>query len=37
MLGRVFESGNSMAVRIKRLAFAENIQDVETEHIGNTL
>jgi hypothetical protein len=26
-----------MAVRIKRLAFAENIQEVETERIGNTL
>ena len=26
-----------MAMRIKRLAFAENIQEVETERIGNTL
>lgn len=38
MLTRVFKSGNSMAVRIpKELAFADNIQDVEIERIGNTL
>jgi virulence-associated protein VagC len=38
VLGRFFKSGNSMAVRIpKELAFAETIQEVETERIGNTL
>ena len=38
MLTRVFKSGNSMAVRIpKELAFADNIQEVEIERIGNTL
>jgi antitoxin VapB len=38
VLGRVFKSGNSMAVRIpKELAFAETIREVETERIGNTL
>jgi antitoxin VapB len=38
VLGRVFKSGNSMAVRTpNELAFAENIQEVETERIGNTL
>jgi len=38
MLTRVFKSGNSMAVRIrKELAFAENIQEVEIERIGNRL
>jgi antitoxin VapB len=38
MLTRVFKSGNSMVVRIpEELAFAEHIQDVEIERIGNTL
>jgi virulence-associated protein VagC len=38
VLGRVFKSGNSMAVRIpKELAFAETNQEVETERIRNSL
>jgi hypothetical protein len=36
VLVRVFKSGNSMDLRIpKELAFAETIQEVETERIGN--
>ena len=38
MLTRVFKSGNSLAVRIpKELAFADGVQDVEIERVGNTL
>jgi virulence-associated protein VagC len=38
VLGRFFKSGNSMAVRIpKELAFAQTIQEVETERIRNSL
>lgn len=38
MLTRVFQSGNSIAVRIpKELAFVEPSQDVEIERVGNTL
>ena len=38
MLTRVFQSGNSLAVRIpKELAFLAPSQDVEIERLGNTL
>ena len=38
MLTRVFKSGNSLAVRIpKELGFVDAAQDVEVEHVGNTL
>lgn len=38
MVTRIFKSGNSLAVRIpKELAFAESVQEVEIERIGNTL
>jgi antitoxin VapB len=38
MLTRVFQSGNSLAVRIpKELAFMAAAQDVEIERQGNTL
>ena len=38
MLTRVFQSGNSIAVRIpKELAIVEAAQDVEIERVGNTL
>jgi antitoxin VapB len=38
MLTRVFKSGDSLAVRIpKELTSPETVQDVEIEHIGNTL
>lgn len=38
MLTRIFKSGNSLAVRIpKELAFANGIQDVEIDRVGNTL
>lgn len=38
MLTRVFQSGNSLAIRIpKEIAFLEPSQDVEIERIGDTL
>ena len=38
MLTRVFQSGNSIAVRIpKELAIVQPSQDVEIEQVGNTL
>ena len=38
MLTRVFQSGNSIAVRIpKELAIVRPSQDVEIEQVGNTL
>ena len=38
MLTRVFQSGNSLAIRIpKELAFLEPSQDVEIERVGDTL
>ena len=38
MLTRVFKSGNSLAVRIpKEMAFAESVQEVEIERVGDTL
>jgi len=38
MLTRIFKSGNSLAVRIpKELAFAEALQEVEIERVGDTL
>lgn len=38
MLTRVFQSGNSIAVRIpKELAIVQASQDVEIEQVGNTL
>ena len=38
MLTRVFKSGNSLAVRIpKEMAFAEAVQEVEIERVGDTL
>lgn len=38
MLTRIFQSGNSIAVRIpKELAFVAPAQDVEIERVGNTL
>ncbi len=38
MLTRVFQSGNSLAVRIpKELVFLAPSQDVEIERLGNTL
>ncbi len=38
MLTRVFQSGNSLAVRIpKEMAFVEAAQDVVIERVGNTL
>ncbi len=38
MLTRIFKSGNSLAVRVpKELAFADGVQDVEIERVGNTL
>ncbi len=38
MLTRIFQSGNSMAVRIpKELGIGEPSQEVEIERVGNTL
>jgi antitoxin VapB len=38
MLTRIFQSGNSLAVRIpKELALGEAVQEVEIERVGNTL
>lgn len=38
MLTRVFQSGNSLAIRIpKELAFLPPAQDVEIERLGDTL
>ena len=38
MLTRIFQSGNSLAVRIpKELAFADGVQEVEIARVGNTL
>ena len=38
MLTRVFKSGNSLAVRIpKEMAFAEAMQEVEIERVGDSL
>ena len=38
MLTRIFQSGNSLAVRIpKELAFADGVQEVDIARVGNTL
>ncbi|BDI05168.1 type II toxin-antitoxin system VapB family antitoxin [Sphaerotilus microaerophilus] len=38
MRTRIFKSGHSLAVRIPReLAFADDVQEVEIDRVGNTL
>lgn len=38
MQTRIFKSGNSLAVRIPReLAFADDVQEVEIERVGDAL